>query len=80
MEILPDVLIFAVNGKETFRYPRVKEYTDQFPYGIESHIMMDMQVYPPDFWSKGVRPETFPAYMDIDWIRVYKLKQPEKTR
>jgi hypothetical protein len=42
--------------------------------------MMDMQVYPPDFWSKGVRPETFPAYMDIDWIRVYKLKQSARTK
>lgn len=74
VEILPDKLIFGVNGKETFRYPRKKNIEGQFPYGIESHIMMDMQVYPPKFWSSGLRPETFPAYMDIDWIRVYKLK------
>ena len=80
VEILPDMLIFSVNGKETFRYPKKEEYKDQFPYGIKSHIMMDMQVYPPDFWSKGVRPETFPAYMDIDWIRVYKLKQSARTK
>lgn len=75
VEILPDMLIFAVNGKETFRYPKKEEYKDQFPYGIESHIMMDMQTYPPKFWASGMQPETFPAYMDIDWIRVYKLKE-----
>lgn len=75
VEILPDMLIFGVNGKETFRYPKVDGIENQFPYGIESHIMMDMQVYPPTFWSGGLEPETFPAYMDIDWIRVYKLKQ-----
>ena len=75
VEILPDMLIFAVNGKETFRYPRKPEYEDQFPYGIESHIMMDMQTYPPKYWASGMQPETFPAYMDIDWIRVYKLKE-----
>ena len=80
VEILPDMLIFGVNGKETFRYPKKEEYKDQFPYGIESHIMMDMQVYPPDYWSRGVLPETFPAYMDIDWIRVYKRKQPVETK
>ena len=74
VEILPDMLIFAVNGKETFRYPRVEDIDDQFPYGIESHIMLDMQVYPPKFWSSGLDSKTFPAYMDIDWIRVYDLK------
>ena len=74
VEILPDMLIFGVNGFETFRYPRVKNIKNQYHYGIESHIMMDMQIYPPKFWSSGVKPETLPAYMDIDWIRVYKLK------
>lgn len=75
VEVLPDMLIFAVNGKETFRYPKKEEYKNQFPYGIESHIMMDMQTYPPKSWASSVEPETFPAYMDIDWIRVYKLKE-----
>lgn len=74
VEILPDMLIFGVNGKETFRYPRVENIEDQFHYGIESHIMMDMQTYPPNAWASSIEPETFPAYMDIDWIRVYKLK------
>jgi len=75
VEILPDMLIFGVNGLETFRYPRVEDIKDQYHYGIESYIMMDMQTYPPKFWGSGIKPETFPAYMDIDWIRVYKLKQ-----
>ncbi len=75
VEILPDQLIFGVNGKETFRYPRRNDIEGQFPYGIESHIMMDMQTYPPKSWCSGIKPETFPAYMDIDWIRVYKLKE-----
>lgn len=75
VEILPDVLIFAVNGKETFRYPKVKENADSYFYGIESYIMMHMQVYPPKSWSSGLEPKTFPAYMDIDWIRVYQLKE-----
>lgn len=78
VEILPDILIFGVNGKETFRYPRKEKLENQFPYGIESHIMMDMQVYPPKSWSSGLKPKTFPAYMDIDWIRVYNLKNKKK--
>lgn len=74
VEILPDMLIFGVNGIETFRYPRVERIKDQYHYGSESYIMLNMQTYPPKSWSSGINPKTFPAYMDIDWIRVYKLK------
>ena len=74
VEILPDMLIFGVNGIETFRYPRVEDIKDQYHYGAESYIMLNMQIYPPKLWGSGIKPETFPAYMDIDWIRVYRLK------
>lgn len=74
VEILPDEIIFAVNGIETLRYPRLEEEAHQFHYGLESFLMLDMQVNPPKSWSKGVDSTTFPAYMDIDWVRVYKLK------
>ena len=74
VEILPDEVIFGVNGKETLRYPRLEHEEHQFHYGLESFLMLDMQVNPPKSWSKGVDSATFPAYMDIDWVRVYKLK------
>lgn len=75
VEILPDMLIFSINGEETFRYPKTDANEKAYLYGIESHIMLDMQVYPPKFWGSGLNPKTFPAYMDIDWIRVYNLKE-----
>lgn len=75
VEILPDMLIFSINEEETLRYPKTNANGKYYHYGIVSHIMLDMQVYPPKFWSSGLKPNTFPAYMDIDWIRVYKLKE-----
>lgn len=75
VEILPEEVIFAVNGKETLRYPRLQEEEHQFHYGITSFLMLHMQVNPPKSWSKGVDPQSFPAYMDIDWVRVYSLKE-----
>jgi beta-glucanase (GH16 family) len=75
VEILPNEIIFGVNGKETLRYPRLENEEHQFYYGIKSFLMLHMQVNPPKSWSKGVDPTTFPAYMDIDWVRVYKLKE-----
>lgn len=74
VEILLDEIIFGINGRETLRYPKLKDEPHQFHYGIESFIMLHMQVDPPKSWSEGIDPKTFPAYMDIDWVRVYKLK------
>ena len=74
VEILPEEVIFAVNGRETLRYPRLAEEEHQFHYGIPSFLMLHMQVHPPKSWSEGTDPATFPAYMDIDWVKVYKLK------
>lgn len=74
VEILPEEVIFAVNGRETLRYPRLPEEAHQFHYGIASFLMLHMQVHPPKSWSAGTDPATFPAYMDIDWVKVYKLK------
>ncbi len=75
IEVLPDYVIFGVNGKETFRYPKCKENESEFLYGIESHLRLNMQVFPPKAWSSGFDESTFPAWMDVDWIRVYKLKE-----
>lgn len=75
IEILPDVVIFGVNGKETFRYPKCEENASEFLYGILSHLRLNMQTNPPKFWSSGLDAATFPAWMDIDWVRVYNLKQ-----
>ena len=80
VEILPEEVIFSVNGLETLRYPRLPEEEHQFHYGIPSFLMLHMQVNPPKSWSEGTDPTTFPAYMDIDWVRVYKLKEEQEGR
>lgn len=75
VEILPDELIFGINDVEMFRYPRREDVPDQYHYGVLSHLMINMQVNPPKSWSSGVKDSSFPAYMDVDWVRIYKLKQ-----
>lgn len=76
VEILPDRIIFSVNGKDTMAYPRIEsdEFARevQFPFGTPFYILMDMQiggawVGPPD--GSGL-----PVKMMIDWVKVYSLK------
>lgn len=74
VEILPDRIIYSVNGKQTMIYPKIQtnEY-GQFPFGCEMHLMIDMQL--GGKWVGQINARRLPAYMDIDWVRMYKLKE-----
>lgn len=70
VEILPDKLIFSINGKTSFIYPRIEGAPiGQYPFGIESYLMIDMQV--GGVWVKTVDDSTLPAWMDIDYVEFY---------
>ena len=73
VEILPDKLVFTLNGRPTYTYPKMKgeDIKHQFPYGVESFLRMDMQWGNP--WLKTDESD-LPAYMDIDWVKYYKME------
>lgn len=74
VEILPDMLIFSINNKETFRYNRIDtDEIGQYPFGTEYYLMLDMQVGAS--WVPVPDASTYPAYMDIDWVKMYNLKE-----
>lgn len=72
-EILPDKIIMGVNGKSTLVYPRKKGMDGQFPYGVGQEIIIDMQ-YGGTKWVGKTNIKELPAYMDVDWVKVYELK------
>lgn len=73
VEILPDVIIFSINGKETFRYPKIEtKDIGQFPFGCDLFLLLDMQV--GTSWLPKPDKKTYPAYMDIDWVKMYQLR------
>ena len=77
VEILPDRLVFSVNGKTTLTYPSLKsgEYQGkvQFPFGSPYYILMDMQI--GGSWVGPADGRDLPVEMSVDWIKVYSLKQ-----
>lgn len=75
LEILPAELVFSINRKETFRYPKLKDAPEgQYPFGIESYLMIDMQI--GGEWVGNLIDTTqFPVYIDIDWVKFYELKE-----
>lgn len=73
VEVLPDLLRFSINGIETFRYPKIETNSvGQFPFGQELYLMIDMQVGAS--WLPEPDQLTYPAYMDIDWGKIYEVR------
>lgn len=75
IEILPSELIFSINGKETFCYPKLQGALEgQYPFGVESYLMIDMQI--GGAWTGyDIDKAALPAYLDIDWVKFYELKK-----
>ncbi len=71
----PDKLVFLINGKETFTYPRVpaEEKNGQWPFTKPFYILVDMQIGGGWVESSGkVNPSHLPVEMQVDWVRVYR--------
>ncbi len=71
-----DEIIFTVNGEPTLTYPRLPEKgRKQWPFIQPFYIILSMQIGGSWVNSSGpTNPEHYPAYMAIDWVRVYSRK------
>ena len=71
----PDKLVFLINGKETFTYPRVpaEAKNGQWPFDKPFYVLVDMQLGGGWVESSGkVNPAHLPVEMQVDWVRVYR--------
>lgn len=71
VELYADSLVFAVNGRRTFAYPRIEtDKEEQFPYDRPYYLMLDMQI--EGSWVGPAAPEDLPVSVNVDWVRFYK--------
>lgn len=71
LEWYPDKLVFTLNGKETFRYPRVLDVDpSQWPYDQPFFVLIDQQL--GGSWVGDVNLEELPVQMIVDWVKVYQ--------
>ena len=69
----PDSLVFHVNGKRHFVYPRIEtEQEGQFPFDIPQYLLIDMQL--GGTWVGPVDSTDLPVEMEVDWVRHYQWK------
>ena len=72
VEILPDSLVFSINGKPTFSYPNIHK-EGQYPFGTPYFLLIDMQIGAT--WMEAPDPKDYPIKMTVDWVKVYELEQ-----
>ena len=67
-------ITFTVNGKSTFSYPRVPaKGAVQYPFNAPFYFILSMQV--EGNWVGKPDPKDYPAFMEIDYVRVYQKEQ-----
>ena len=72
VEILPDSLVFSINGRHTLTYPRIATpHKGQFPFGTPFYLLIDMQL--GGQWVGKVNPDELPAKIIVDWVKFYKM-------
>lgn len=72
LEWRPDVLIWTVNGVETFRYPRVEGVDPemkQWPFDQPFYFILSQQL--GGSWVGEVDPDDLPVSIIIDYVRVF---------
>lgn len=73
VELYPDSLVFSINGKHTFTYPRIlTNKPGQFPFDQSFYLLLDMQL--GGSWVGKVYEEDLPVTMYIDWVKFYRKK------
>lgn len=71
LEWYPDRLVYTVNGKVSYEYPKLEGVdAAQWPFDQPFYIMLDQQL--GGNWVGAVDPEDLPAVVSVDWVKVYQ--------
>ena len=75
VELHRDSLVFFINNKRTFSYPRIKtDKQGQYPFDqYKYYLLLDMQL--GGSWVGKVYPEDLPVEMEIDWVKFYEFEE-----
>jgi len=73
VEIHKNNIIFFIDGKETFNYPKIKtDEIGQFPFDQNYYLMIEHGVGKEGSWQGLVNTKDLPVKMYIDWVKFYE--------
>lgn len=74
VEITPNEIIYYINGRRTFSYPRLDpEPEGQYPFDdYEYYMILSAQL--GGHWIGPIEAEQLPVKMEVDYVRFYEKK------
>ncbi len=72
----PDLITFAVDGKEYFRFQKDASFGwKEWPFDRKQFILLNMAIGGNWGGQKGVDNSIFPQSMEVDYVRVYGIEE-----
>ena len=73
VEIHKNKIIFFMNGKKTFEYPKIKkDNPEQYPFDQNYYLMLEHGLGKEDSWQGSVNMKDLPIQMSVDWVKFYE--------
>jgi beta-glucanase (GH16 family) len=68
----PDFVLMGVDDQPKFMFKKVKKDRARWPFDQPHHLLLNIAVGGSWGGQKGIRPDAFPAKMEVDYVRVYQ--------
>ena len=70
----PEFVLMGLDDAPKFLYKNERKGDARWPFDKPHHLLLNIAVGGEWGGQKGIRPDAFPARMEIDYVRVYQLK------
>ncbi len=70
----PEFVLLGIDDSPKFLYKKDKGNASRWPFDKPQHLLLNIAVGGDWGGQKGIDPKAFPAKFEIDYVRVYQLK------
>jgi beta-glucanase (GH16 family) len=68
----PEFIVMGVDDQPKFMFRKVKKDRARWPFDQPHHLLLNIAVGGSWGGQKGIRPDAFPAKMEVDYVRIYQ--------
>jgi beta-glucanase (GH16 family) len=68
----PDFILMGVDDQPKFMFRKLKKDRARWPFDQPHHLLLNIAVGGSWGGQKGIRPDAFPAKMEVDYVRIYQ--------
>lgn len=76
----PEFVLMGINDQPKFLFRKVKKDRARWPFDQPHHLLLNIAVGGVWGGQKGIRPDAFPAKMEVDYVRIYQRAAEVKAQ